>query len=79
MDCNQVKDELVFLFVDNEMGSELLVAFRQHVDDCPPCARETRHARLFLTVLRERAGRCAAPRRLRNRILARLPHRQQLH
>jgi mycothiol system anti-sigma-R factor len=76
MNCKQIKEELVFLFIDNEMGQELLISFRRHVSDCPHCAREAQHARFFLTLLRERAGRHQAPRALRTRILASLPHRR---
>ena len=76
MNCKQIKEEMVFLFADNEMGQELLVAFRRHVSDCPHCAREARYARYFLTVLRERTVRRTAPRGLRSKILASFPHRR---
>ncbi len=76
MNCKKIKEELVFLFADNEMGQELLISFRRHVSDCPHCAREAQRARLFLTVLRERAARRPVPRGLRSKILASLPHRR---
>jgi anti-sigma factor (TIGR02949 family) len=76
MDCRKIREELVFLFADNEMGQELLVAFERHVSACPHCAREARYTRRLLTVVRERAVRWRAPRRLRARILARMPHRR---
>ncbi len=76
MNCKQIKEELVFLFADNEMGQELLISFRRHVSDCPHCAREARYARLFLTLLRERSVRRPAPRGLRTKILAAFPHRR---
>ena len=38
MDCRRVR-EVVFLYTDNEMGEELLISFREHVDLCPTCAR----------------------------------------
>ena len=76
MECKQVKEELVFLFVDNEMGREMLVAYKRHVSDCPHCAREADFARLFLTLLRRRTLRRRAPQGLRSKILARLPHRR---
>lgn len=76
MECKQIKEEMVFLFVDNEMGQEMLVAYKRHVSDCPHCARQARYARLFLTVVRQRAVRRPAPRGLRSKILAGLPHRR---
>lgn len=76
MNCKLIKEELVFLFADDEMGQELLIAFRRHVSDCPHCAREAQLARSFLTVLRKRTVRKAAPRGLRTRILASFPHRR---
>ena len=76
MNCKQVKEEMVFLFADNEMGQEMLVAFRRHVSACPHCAREARLARTFLTLVRKRVVRRAAPRGLRSKILASFPHRR---
>ena len=76
MDCRKIREELVFLYADNEMGRELLVAFQRHVPLCPNCAREARFTRRLLTVVRERAVRWRAPRRLRAKILARMPHRR---
>ncbi len=78
MNCKQIKEEFVFLFADNEMGQELLISFRRHVSDCPHCAREAQSARYFLTLLRERTVRRTAPRGLRSRILASLPHRRDV-
>ena len=76
MDCRQIKEELVFLFVDNEMGRDLLVAYRRHVSICPHCAREARYTEHFLTLVRRPTVRRTAPRGLRSRILAALPHRR---
>ena len=76
MNCKQIKEELIFLFADNEMGQELQIFYRRHVSDCPHCAREAQRARLLLTLLRERARRQRAPRGLRTKILASLPHRR---
>lgn len=76
MHCKQVKEELVFLFADNEMGQEMLVAYKRHVSACPHCAREADYARLFLEAVRKAAIRRRAPRGLRMRILAKLPHRR---
>ena len=70
MSRKQIKEELVFYFADNEMGQELVVAYRRHVSDCP------QGACTFLTVLRERTVRRTAPRGLRSKILASLPHRR---
>lgn len=69
--------ELSFLFVDNELEGELLVSFQQRVQTCPDCARETRYARRFLTVVRERCARETAPGQLRRSILDGLPHRRK--
>ena len=76
MDCKQIKEELVFLFVDNEMGQELLISFRRHVSICPHCAREARYTRELLAIVRRPAVRQPVPRGLRTRILAALPHRR---
>ncbi|MCP3958682.1 MAG: hypothetical protein GY719_12585 [bacterium] len=76
MNCKQVKEEMVFLFADNEMGQELLVAFKRHVSACPHCAREARFTRTFLTIVRKRVVRQSAPRGLRSKILASFPHRR---
>lgn len=76
MDCKRIKEELVFLFADNEMGQELLISFRRHVSVCPHCAREAEYTRELLTIVRRRAIRRPAPRGLRTKILAALPHRR---
>lgn len=68
--------ELAYLFVDNEMEPELMVTFSQRIEQCPITARETRNARRFLTVVRERCGRQPAPIQLRQRVLAIFPHRR---
>ncbi|MEM7582385.1 MAG: zf-HC2 domain-containing protein [Acidobacteriota bacterium] len=76
MKCRQVREELIFLFADNELGGELLVSYRQHVSTCPHCARIEAETRLMLELIRQRRLRLAAPRRLRSKILAGLPHRR---
>ena len=78
MDCNckKIYEELAFLYVDNEMGQEMLIAFEAHIARCPPCAKEAKIIERLVMVLRERTGRCAAPSHLRERILAGLPHRR---
>ncbi len=75
MNCRRVR-ETVFLFTDNEMEEELLVSFREHLEICPECAREIEGARRFLSVVRRRCARAAAPDRLRQRILTSFPHRR---
>ncbi|RMH15545.1 MAG: hypothetical protein D6696_20340 [Acidobacteria bacterium] len=60
--------ELAFLFVDNEMDRDTQVAFQARIRSCPECARETRYAQHFLTVVRQRCGRRSAPLTLRQRI-----------
>ena len=75
MNCTQIKEELILLFVDSEEGQELLVAYRRHISACPECARNAAYARQFLNLVRQRAVR-RAPRRLRTKILAGLPQRR---
>lgn len=77
MDCNQVT-EVLFLFFDNEMESDLEVSFRQHLAACACCSRQLDHTRQFLVLVRKRCSRQVAPQRLRVRILTSLPHRQGL-
>lgn len=68
--------ELAYLFIDNEMEQDMYVAFRERVSHCPDCQRETRSARMLVTVVRERCARQPAPTQLRRRVLAILPHRR---
>lgn len=75
MDCKEVC-ETVFLFVDNEMGDDLQISFRDHVERCPGCADRMNYTRKFLFVIRERCTRCCAPDTLRHRILTSMPHRR---
>lgn len=77
MRCKQVKEELVFLFADNEMGQEMVVAYKRHVSICPHCAREADFARLLLKAVRRAALSRRPPQGLRTRILASLPHRRR--
>ena len=75
MKCSKVR-EVVFLYTDNEMEEELLVAFREHLVVCPECARRLDYTRRVLTVVRSRCARARAPDSLRQRILTSLPHRR---
>ena len=65
--------------VSEEMiaATDLLIAYRSHVADCPHCAQEAQLTRRLLTIVRERCVRCEAPSRLRARILAGLPRRRR--
>ena len=74
MDCKKIKEELVFVYVDDEMGQELLIAFRSHVSKCPHCAQEVEHTEQLMTVVRK-MPRQVAPPNLRDRILSGLPPR----
>ena len=76
MKCSKVR-EVVFLYTDNEMEEELLVAFREHLVVCPECARRLDYTRRVLTVLRSRCSRARAPERLRRRILTSRPQRRE--
>jgi len=71
MECRRVR-QVVFLYTDNEMGQELLVAFREHLELCPHCLQEVQAAQRLLTLLRARCARRAAPEGLRLRIVRRL-------
>jgi mycothiol system anti-sigma-R factor len=75
MDCKEVSDTL-FLFFDNEMEEELLAPFRDHVGRCHDCAKKVDYTRKLLWIVRERTYRCAAPDRLRHRILVSFEHRR---
>lgn len=75
MNCRKVQ-EVVFLYTDNEMGEELLVSFRRHMDLCPHCAQYIQQAEQLITLVRKRCGRAEAPARLRRRILTSFPHRR---
>ena len=75
MDCKEVSETL-FLFVDNEMESDLLPTFQAHVAKCPGCAERMDYTRKLLWLVRERCIRCTAPQTLRIRILTNLPHRR---
>jgi mycothiol system anti-sigma-R factor len=68
MNCRKNR-QVVFLYVDNEMEQTVLVSFREHLAQCPECAREEEHARRFVSLLRSRCCRSAAPESLRERIL----------
>ena len=74
MDCSRF-EEIVFLYSDNQLERELVVLYRRHIDLCPACARRADYTNRLLAVLRQRCGRAPAPRALRARILASLPHR----
>ena len=75
-DCKKIHEELVFLYADNEMGQEMLVAFERHLAACPECAQNAQFIQKFLMIVRQRCGRAYAPNSLRERILAALPHRR---
>lgn len=77
MDCKKIKEELVFLFIDNEMGQDLVISYKSHVSRCPECARHERIAACFVSLLRKRNLRCEVPSKLRGKILSGLPHRQR--
>lgn len=78
MDCKKVMEELVFRLVDDDLAQDVILAYQQHVQCCPHCARCTKRTRYVLTIVRERTARLQAPKRLRLKILAGLPHRRDL-
>ena len=71
MDCKRVR-EVMFLFIDNEMGDDDAGPFQAHMEDCPHCARRLGFTRKFLVLVRERCVRHSAPGHLRQRILVSL-------
>ena len=73
MDCRGAK-KVVFLYIDNEMGEELHVAFEQHMSVCPRCARQIEYTQNLLKLVKRRCARVQAPERLRRRILTSLRH-----
>jgi mycothiol system anti-sigma-R factor len=77
VDCKKIR-EWVFLYVDHEMREEMLVAFTQHISECPHCAKTKQHTETLLTIVRKRAVRQRAPGELRKKILAGLPHRRRI-
>lgn len=76
MDCKKIKEELVFLFIDQEMGRDLVISYKSHVSSCPECARQERSTAYFVSLLRRCNLRCEVPSRLRGKILSGLPHRR---
>jgi len=74
MDCKRVS-QVIFLYVDNEMGEELHVAFEEHMSDCPHCAQRIEYTQRWLTLVKSRCLRVRAPESLRRRILTSLRHR----
>ena len=74
MDCSKF-EEIVFLYSDNQLEQELVVHYHRHIDLCPECARRAAFTSRLLVILRQRCERATAPERLRQRILASLPHR----
>lgn len=71
MNCRKVK-EVIFLYTDNEMGDELLIAFREHLVVCPECARKIDYTQRVLSLVRSNCSSARAPERLRRRILSTL-------
>lgn len=75
MNCHKIR-EIVFLYTDNELESELRIEVREHLVLCPHCSRQIEYTKRLVELLRRRCARAEAPRRLRQRILASLPHRR---
>lgn len=73
MDCKRVK-QVIFLYVDNEMGEEVHLAFEEHMSECSHCAERIENTRRWLTVFRRSCLRVQAPESLRRRILTSLRH-----
>ncbi len=76
MNCKQIREEIVFRLVDNELGQGLLLEYSRHVSDCPHCARKARFTRGVLMIVRRETVRLSAPKSLRLRIRDSFPHRQ---
>jgi len=73
MDCRGVR-QVIFLYVDNEMGEELHIAFEEHISVCPHCAQRIEYTRNWLTLVKRRCSRVQAPESLRRRIRTSLRH-----
>jgi mycothiol system anti-sigma-R factor len=73
MDCRGAR-QVIYLYVDNEMGEELHISFEQHLSTCPHCAQRIEYTRQWLTLIKLRCDRVQAPERLRRRILTSLRH-----
>jgi mycothiol system anti-sigma-R factor len=74
MDCRHARESM-FRECDNELPTELLAAFREHMSRCASCADELAYLHKLLAVVRGRCGRDAAPVALKVRILSSFPHR----
>ena len=72
MDCKKVKEEIVFLIGDCDLGQDIVVAYERHLSLCPDCASKARLTQMVLELVRRRALRRPAPHRLRLKILDRL-------
>lgn len=68
MNCTRFR-ETIFLYTDNEMEEELLVAFREHLVLCPECARQIDYTRRVRALLKQGCSKSRAPERLRKRII----------
>jgi len=76
MDCKECCSAL-YLFFDNELETDLLIPFNDHIGQCSHCAHKLQYTRKVLMIVRQSPGvRCNAPERLRVRILASLSLRQ---
>lgn len=76
VDCKKIREEWIFLWSDNEMGEEMVLAFRQHIEACPHCAELIHIRKRFWAVVRTKCVRRPAPGALRDKILAEMPHRR---
>jgi anti-sigma factor (TIGR02949 family) len=68
--------ELLFQAADNELDSSHIERLRRQIESCQDSAREAAYIERFLTVVKSRCGRQAAPTRLRLKILSSFDHRQ---
>ncbi len=75
MNCHKIR-EVVFLYTDNELERSLRIEVREHLVICPQCARQIEYTRRILDLLRRSCLRAEAPLRLREKILASMPHRR---
>lgn len=75
MECREVA-EIIFMFFDNELDRGRQEPLREHLSQCPDCARQLEYTRRLLILVRRRCVRHPAPPHLRRKILTSLPHRQ---
>ena len=71
MDCKEMIDRL-YEFLDTEMSPGELAAVRAHLDGCDDCGERAGLERRFLDAIRDCMTSDAAPKELRDRVVAKV-------